>query len=89
MKQIISKTSPSRTVYPDEVSGRNFIGLTASGGKYVLNPNAGGGVAFSSGTSCWQTYTSKEKAIDASLEDDRCTLYAFDNLIELANWLKK
>lgn len=94
MKQIVNKIPEVMSfTTPTRLERNAIVGMIArtSDGtelKYILNPRENY-VIFSNGTAFWNSYPTAKDAVETSLNDSRCSLFAFESLDDLAKWLKK
>jgi hypothetical protein len=77
----------------NEVEYPNLIGLEVKAtsespsAKYLLIGSKTGSYAFSRGQQVWNSAQTYNTLLESAVNDSRCTLYAFDDLKELAKWL--
>lgn len=98
MKQIITTSLPPPPVVElDKLNSYELIGLEAfdslspssSGrvGKYALSMTTAGEAIFARGLVHWATRSTKKELLRHCIDDKRCKVFAFDDIVEFGKWL--
>lgn len=98
MTQIVSKTTPTKTIESSKVDYRDgqLIGLEARimhtdkfPEKYILSSRNMEPAFIRGPANVWTSRPTITLLMDDVLNDDRCEVFLFDNLKELGEWILK
>jgi len=93
MKQLIKESPQLTTIQLPEIKNWSLVGMQTKtiGKKYILSPIVNSGinikVAFCDGTYHWCSGETAEEILKYVLNDERCEIFVFENIRELAEWL--